>query len=64
MERILATIDIVRNIPSWNGHDWVVSALICILWSGLSSVMIMSESRLHDLRDNNMCWLLESWPRD
>lgn len=31
--------------------------------SRLSGIMIMSESRLRDLRDNNMCWLLESWPR-
>ncbi|KIK36928.1 hypothetical protein CY34DRAFT_47457, partial [Suillus luteus UH-Slu-Lm8-n1] len=30
MERILATIDIVRNIPSWNSHDWVMSALMSL----------------------------------
>lgn len=58
MERILATVDIVRNVPSWNSHDSVMSTLISLLGSGLSDIMIMSESRLHNLRD--MCWLMSS----
>ncbi|KAG2747057.1 hypothetical protein P692DRAFT_20736616, partial [Suillus brevipes Sb2] len=34
MERILATVDIVRNVPSWNSHDWVMSALISLFGWG------------------------------
>ncbi|KIK41242.1 hypothetical protein CY34DRAFT_40148, partial [Suillus luteus UH-Slu-Lm8-n1] len=30
MGRTLATVDIVRNIPSWNNDDWVMSALISL----------------------------------
>lgn len=51
MKRILATVDIVRNVPSWNKHERVMSALISLLGSGLSGITIMSESRLHDLRN-------------
>ncbi|KAG2096367.1 hypothetical protein BD769DRAFT_1394686 [Suillus cothurnatus] len=48
MERILATVDIM---PDWNSHDWVMSALVSL--SELSGIMIMSESRLQDLRCKN-----------
>ncbi|KAG2039658.1 hypothetical protein BDR03DRAFT_804772, partial [Suillus americanus] len=60
MERILTTVDIMRDDPGWNSHDWVVSGLIFLSGSGLSGIMIMSESRLRDLH-NNMYWLLEVW---
>ncbi|KAG1863830.1 hypothetical protein F4604DRAFT_1783952 [Suillus subluteus] len=56
MERILPTVGIMRSDPNWNSHDWVVSALISLSRSGLSGMMIMSEGRLRDLRDN-MYWL-------
>lgn len=62
MERILATADITHDVPSWNSHDWVMSALVSLSRSRLSGIMVMSQSRLHDLHDN-MCWLLESWSR-
>jgi len=62
MERILATVDITYDVPSWNSHDRVMSALVSLSGSGLSGIIVMSQSRLHDLHDN-MCWLLESCSR-
>ncbi|KAG1802597.1 hypothetical protein EV424DRAFT_1304381, partial [Suillus variegatus] len=48
MERILATVDITYDVPSWNSHDRVMSALVSLSGSGLSGIIVMSQSRLHD----------------
>lgn len=39
MEGILETVEIVRNVPSWNNNDWIISALGTLSQSKLSGIM-------------------------
>ncbi|KAG1736010.1 hypothetical protein EDB19DRAFT_1060043 [Suillus lakei] len=59
MERILPRVDIIHNLPCWNSHDWVDDALRYLKCWGFSN--IIGETELSRLQDD-MCWLLESWP--
>ncbi|KAG2073995.1 hypothetical protein BDR04DRAFT_966052, partial [Suillus decipiens] len=60
MESILARVEVIRGVPTWNSRNWVASALVSLSRSGLSGIMIMSQDRLRDLHDN-MFWLSEIW---
>jgi hypothetical protein len=59
METILPRVDIIHNIPWWNGQDWVDDALRYLKCWGFSK--ICGEAELSGLQDK-MCWLLESSP--
>ncbi|KAG2148702.1 uncharacterized protein EDB93DRAFT_1084775 [Suillus bovinus] len=39
MERILTTVDIMHNVPNWNGNDWFMSALVSLSRSELTGMM-------------------------
>ncbi|KAG1887008.1 hypothetical protein F4604DRAFT_1916842 [Suillus subluteus] len=56
METILLRVDIIHDVPWWNGQDWVDDALRYLKCWGFSG--IIEETKLAWLQDK-MCWLLE-----
>ncbi|KAG2101339.1 uncharacterized protein F5147DRAFT_762725 [Suillus discolor] len=55
MEGIFETVEIVRNVPSWNNNDWIISALGSLSQSKLSG--IMPKARLARNRTCDGIWL-------
>lgn len=60
MGAILAKIEVFRNCPIWNSHDWVETALRTLRDSGFP---VHSEEEVrHGRLQDEMLWQLEDWP--
>ncbi|KAG1876170.1 hypothetical protein C8R48DRAFT_374376 [Suillus tomentosus] len=60
MGAILAKIEVFRNCPVWNIHDWVGTALRTLRDSGFP---VHSEEEVrHGRLQDEMLWQLEDWP--
>ncbi|KAG1893838.1 uncharacterized protein F5891DRAFT_1195864 [Suillus fuscotomentosus] len=60
MGAILAKIEVFRNCPIWNSHDWVETALRTLRDSGFP--VHSKEEVLHGCLQDEMLWQLEDWP--